>query len=49
MGYLAGLLIIAVIIGALLGGESFGETIRLGCGCLVLLVVAAVIYFRYSH
>ena len=40
MGWLV-LLIIIVILGALLGGDSFGETIRGGCGCLVLLVIAA--------
>jgi hypothetical protein len=36
------LLIIVIILGALAGGNSLGETIREGCGCLVLLVIAAV-------
>lgn len=37
------LLIIVVIIGALLGADSFGETIRTGCGCLGILLLIAVI------
>ncbi len=36
------LLIVVVIIGALLGADSFGETIRTGCGCLGLLLLLAV-------
>jgi hypothetical protein len=34
-----------VILGALAGGNSFGETVRLGCGCLamIFLVMIAVI------
>jgi len=37
------LLIIVVIIGALLGADSFGETIRTGCGCLgILLLIGAI-------
>lgn len=37
------LLVVVVIIGALLGADSFGETIRTGCGCLGLLLVLAAI------
>ena len=33
------LLVVIVIIGALLGGNSLGETIRTGCGCLVAIMV----------
>ena len=36
------LLIIAIIIGALLGGKSFGGTLRKGCGFLILLVIIIV-------
>ena len=43
MGWLV-ILIIIVIVGALLGGESFGEMIRGGCGCLVLVVIAAAMF-----
>ena len=38
MGWLA-LLAFVVILGALAGGDSFGETIRLGCGCLAMMVL----------
>ena len=40
---LLGLFIIIVIIGALAGGKYFGDTIRKGCGCLVILVIVVVI------
>ncbi len=33
------LLIIIIILGALAGGNSFGETVRTGCGCLVAIIV----------
>jgi hypothetical protein len=42
MGWLV-LLVVIIILGALAGGNSLGETIRGGCGCLVLLVIAAVV------
>jgi len=36
--------IFIVIAGALLGGKSFGGTIRKGCGCLAaLLVIMSII------
>jgi hypothetical protein len=38
-----GLLVVVIIIGALLGGDSLGETIRGGCGCILFLIVAAVV------
>lgn len=37
------LLIIVVIIGALLGADSFGETIRTGCGCLGMIIAIGLI------
>lgn len=36
---LLALLIVVVILGALAGADSFGETIRTGCGCLVVLIL----------
>lgn len=36
------LLIVAMIIGALLGGNTFGGTIRKGCGFLLLLIIVAI-------
>lgn len=42
MEILVPLLIIVIIIGAFLGGNSLGSTIRKGCGCLILLVIIAI-------
>ena len=42
MEILIPLLIIAIILGALLGGKSFGSTVRKGCGSLILLVIIIV-------
>ncbi len=35
-------MIVVIILGALLGGKSFGGTVRIGCGFLILLVVIIV-------
>jgi len=35
-------LIVIIILGALLGGKSFGSTVRIGCGFFILLVVIAI-------
>ncbi len=40
---LLGLLVVIIVIGALLGGNSLGETIRGGCGCLMWGIVALVV------
>ncbi len=45
------LLIIAIIIGALLGGKSFGGTVRKGCGfifwfVLIVAIIGAFLLFR---
>jgi hypothetical protein len=37
------LLVIVVILGALAGGNSFGGTIRKGCGCLVWITVVLLV------
>jgi len=42
MGWIV-LLIIIVILGALSGGDSFGEVLRGGCGCLVLIIIAVIV------
>ena len=36
------LFVIIVILGALAGGDTFGETIRSGIGCLVWIVIAII-------
>lgn len=46
------LLGVVVIIGALLGGKSFGGTVRKGCGFLIMLLILGVIaiaIFYYSR
>ncbi|MBZ9731188.1 hypothetical protein LB467_15950 [Salegentibacter sp. JZCK2] len=46
------LLAVVVIIGALLGGKSFGGTVRKGCGFLIMLLILGVIaiaIFYYSR
>lgn len=40
---LLGLLVVIIVIGALLGGNSLGETIRGGCGCVMFAIVAMVV------
>lgn len=42
MDWLA-LLIIILILGSLAGGDSFGETVRKGCGCLIWLLIGILI------
>jgi len=37
------LLAIIIILGALAGGNTLGETVRSGCGCLVLIFVVLVV------
>lgn len=43
MGALVILFIVVVIIGALLGGNSFGGTIRSGCGCISVVLIIIVL------
>ncbi|MDC9721570.1 MAG: hypothetical protein PSN34_02195 [Urechidicola sp.] len=42
MEILIPLLIVLIIIGSLLGGKSFGGTIRKGCGFVIFLLILAV-------
>jgi hypothetical protein len=37
------LLVVIVILGALAGGNSFGETVRVGCGCLLAIILGLLI------
>ena len=37
------LLAVVVIIGALLGGKSFGGTVRKGCGFLIMLLILGIV------
>lgn len=48
MGWLA-LLAIVVILGALAGGDTFGETVRLGCGCLGMMFLLLVLLMMFSQ
>lgn len=43
MEVLVVIFIVIVILGALRGSESFGETIKSGCGCLTLIVIAFIV------
>lgn len=50
MGWV-GLLVVILILGALVGGDSLGETIRKGIGCLVVifLIVLVLAFFGVSN
>jgi len=39
------ILIVIVILGVLVGGESFGDTLRKGCGCVITIIVIGIIIF----
>jgi len=43
------LLAIVVILGALAGGNSFGETVRLGCGCLTLIILLIFVLMMFAQ
>jgi hypothetical protein len=51
MEILVPLLIIVIIVGAILGGKSFGGTIRKGCGFLVVIIVLilAIVFILYTR
>lgn len=42
MVFLISLLVIAIIIGSLRGGKSFGETINKGCGTIITIILIIV-------
>lgn len=37
------ILIVIIILGALIGGKNLGDTVRKGCGCIVLLLIIILI------
>lgn len=43
MEFWIGLLVVIVILGALAGGESFGDTISKGIGILLLLIIIGIL------
>jgi hypothetical protein len=48
MAWIALLVLLIVVVGALAGGNSFGQTVRRGIGCLailLLLLIAMVVLF----
>ena len=52
MEILIPLLIVVIILGALLGGKSFGGTVRKGCGFILLVIIIVaigVIFYSQSE
>lgn len=45
------LLIVIIIIGAIIGGKNLGDTVRKGCGCLVimLIIIIGIIIYTISE
>ena len=45
------LLVVIIILGALVGGDSLGETIRMGLGCVLViaLVLLALIFIGVGN
>jgi hypothetical protein len=43
------LLAVVVTIGALAGGNSFGESVRLGCGCVATIVIGLLILIMITE
>lgn len=41
------LLIIILFIGAILGGKSFGDTFRKGCGCGIVLFILTILMIMF--
>lgn len=39
------ILLIVVVLGALFGGDSLGETIRIGCGVIAVIIIIAIAVF----
>jgi hypothetical protein len=37
------LVLVLIVVGALLGGNSFGECLRIGCGCLIVAIAGAAV------
>ena len=45
MHILIGILVVAIIIGSLLGAKDFGGTVARGVGCLIFLFIGIIIIF----
>ena len=43
-----GLLIVIIILGALFGGNSLGETIRSGCLVVIVILLVLLVFFVLS-
>jgi hypothetical protein len=44
------LFVIICILGALTGATSFGETIKEGCGCLLIIIIAiGILIYYFAH
>ncbi len=37
------ILIVIIILGALIGGKNLGDTVRKGCGCIILILIILLI------
>lgn len=42
------LVLVLIVLGALLGGDSFGECLRIGCGCLIMALIAAGVLILFG-
>lgn len=42
------LVVALLILGAISGGQSFGDTLSKGCGCLVLIVIALIAFAYFT-
>ncbi len=47
MGTIIIFVIIIAVLGALIGGDSFGEAIREGCGCISAIIIILIILGIY--
>ena len=45
--WIVGLAIVIILLGVMSGGESFGDTLRKGCGCLITIIFIGglLVYF----
>ena len=48
MEFWIGLFVVIVVLGAIAGGKSFGETISNGVGCLIIIIICIIILAALS-
>mgnify|MGYP007078768765 FL=1 len=48
MTFWVGLFLVIVVLGALAGGQSFGDTVSKGIGCLLALIIGIVLLIAIS-